>query len=282
VSLTVPEPGHHEGPALIEEDAWVQKRELIINVDDIGIHSGAVASALETIIHGVAASGSVMVVCPGSAAALELLASHPEVPVGVHLTLTADFPQVPWSPLTAGPSIQEHGLLLGIGQRDRLLAQADAHEVEAEFRAQIEVLLEAGVQPTHLDWHCLADGGREDIFDLTSALAEEYRTGVRAWTDYGRAALRKRGLTVQNRPFLDSFGVPLQGKQKRFREYLRTLPEGLSEWAVHPAQANAGDSGSDVRTTDYDVLMAPGIRQALADECITVLGNGDPRFRGVR
>nr|WP_281291431.1 ChbG/HpnK family deacetylase [Streptomyces botrytidirepellens] len=40
-------------------------------------------------------------------------------------------------------------------------------EVEREFRAQIDAVLDAGLAPAHLDWHCLADGGREGIRDLT-------------------------------------------------------------------------------------------------------------------
>ncbi|WP_425472880.1 hypothetical protein [Streptomyces botrytidirepellens] len=27
--------------------------------------------------------------------------------------------------------------------------------------------MDAGLAPAHLDWHCLADGGREGIRDLT-------------------------------------------------------------------------------------------------------------------
>ena len=34
-----------------------------------------------------------------------------------------------------------------------------------------------------------------------------------------------------------------------------------------------------MRKTDYDFLVAEETRQALADEMITVLGCGDPRFR---
>ncbi len=258
------------------------QRELIINVDDIGIHDGAVEAAVETITDGVAASGSVMTVCPGTSAALELLTAHPEVPVGVHLTLTRDFPGVNWSPLTRGRSIQQQGRFLGIEQRDRLLAQADAREVEAEFRAQIEVFLDTGLRPTHLDWHCLADGGREDLFDLTLALAEEYRTGIRAWSDHGRRTLRRRGRASQNQPFLDSFAVPLAQKQEYMLAQIRAVPHGLSEWAMHPARPTAADIGSKVRSTDRDVLMAPTTRRALQDEGVTVLGYGDPMLLPAR
>jgi predicted glycoside hydrolase/deacetylase ChbG (UPF0249 family) len=264
--------------ARLDEYGFVSARELIINVDDIGIHRGAVEAAIETITRGVAASGSVMTVCPGSSAALDLLADHPEVPVGVHLTLTADFPHAPWSPRTAGASIQENGRLLGIERREQLLAQADAGDVEAEFRAQIEVLLDAGVQPTHLDWHCLADGGRNDIFDLTSGLAVEYGLGIRAWTDHGRDALRARGCTTQDQPFLDSFTAPLEGKQEWFLDRIRELPHGLTEWAMHPALTTTFDSGSGVRASDRELLVSASIRQALDDQKITVLGHDDLRL----
>lgn len=253
----------------------VSPRELIINVDDIGIHGGAVEAAMETITRGVAASGSVMVVCPAASAALDLLADDPEVPVGVHLTLTADFPGALWLPLTAGASIQEDGHLFGIQRREQLLAQAVGGEVRAEFRAQIEVMLDAGVRPTHLDWHCLADGGRDDIFDLTLELAVEYDLGIRAWTDHGRDAVRSRGRTAQDHPFLDSFAAPVDGRLEWFLDRIRELPDGLTEWAMHPARPASFDGGSDVRAGDYELLLSAPIRQALDDEEITVLGHGD-------
>ena len=45
-------------------------------------------------------------------------------------------------------------------QRSALLAAAKLSEVERELRAQIDAVVEVGLAPTHLDWHCLADGGR--------------------------------------------------------------------------------------------------------------------------
>lgn len=193
-------------------------RDLIINVDDIGVHEGAVEAAVEAITDGIAASGSIMTVCEGTAAALELLADRPEVPVGVHLTLTRDFPEWRWAPLTSGPSIQDGGFLLSIDHRERLLARAVAGDVAAEFRAQIEVVLDAGLHPTHLDWHCLADGGREDIFDLTLSLANEYELGIRAWTERARRRLRATGRTAQDQPFLDSFSIPIPDKERHLLE----------------------------------------------------------------
>jgi hypothetical protein len=51
----------------------------------------------------------------------------------------------------------------------------------------------AGLTPTHLDWHCLADGVRADIFDVTLMLADEYGIAVRAWLEPARQKRRAGG-----------------------------------------------------------------------------------------
>jgi predicted glycoside hydrolase/deacetylase ChbG (UPF0249 family) len=92
--------------------------------------------------------------------------------------------------------LDKAGVLFPPAQIPRLLAQARIEDVAREFRAQIDAVIEDGLAPTHLDWHCLADGGREDIFDLTVALAAEYGLAVRAWLEPGHQRLRRQGLPV--------------------------------------------------------------------------------------
>ncbi len=156
-----------------------------------------------------------------------------------------------------------------------LLVQARFDEVELEFRAQIDTVVDAGLTPTHLDFHCLADGGRDDILDLTVALAGEYGLAVRVWLDLGRRKLRRRGLPVTDNHFLDSFSLDLDGKSARYARLLRGLPVGLNEWAVHPSLGNeesqAIDGGWRVRRTDYEFLTSPQARELLRQEGIVVI-----------
>ena len=168
------------------------------------------------------------------------------------------------------------GELFTPAQVPELLAQARLDEVELEFRAQIDAVLDAGLAPTHLDWHCLADGGRDDIFDLTVALAGEYGLAVRAWLEPGRRKLRQRGLPVVDHDFLDSFSLDLDGKAARYAQLLRDLPVGLSEWAVHPGLGNEESQAIDpggwrVRRTDYEFLTSPQARELLQQEGIAVI-----------
>ncbi|MFI7133273.1 polysaccharide deacetylase family protein [Nonomuraea sp. NPDC050153] len=255
-------------------------RLLIVNSDDFGMHQAVNEAVVRSIEEGISGSCSLMTPCLGAEHAMGLLRERPEIPFGIHLTLVCDTPRRRWGPLAAReevPSLlDEAGELFTPDRIPELLAQARLDEVEREFRAQIAAVTDAGPAPTHLDWHCLADGGRADIFDLTVALAQEYGLAVRAWLDPARAKLRARGLPVVDHDFLDSFRLDLDDKAATYARLLREVPAGLSEWAVHPglggedAQAIEPD-GWRVRRTDYEFLTSPEARETLRSEGIIVL-----------
>jgi predicted glycoside hydrolase/deacetylase ChbG (UPF0249 family) len=255
-------------------------RVLIVNCDDFGMYHAINVAVVRSIEAGIASSCSLMVPCPWAPHAMRLLRRRPEIPFGIHLTLVCDTTQCRWGPLAARgtvPSLlDEAGELRSPGQVPELLGRARLDEVELEFRAQIGAVVDAGLSPTHLDWHCLADGGRDDILQLTVALAGDYGLAVRVWLEPGREPLRRQGLPVVDHDFLDSFRLDLDGKQARYAGLLREVPPGLSEWAVHPGlgndEARAIDPGGwRVRRTDYEFLTSPAAREILRQEGITVI-----------
>ena len=156
-------------------------RVLIVNCDDFGLHDAVNAAVVESIETGIASSCSLMVPCPAAADAMRLLRERPHIPFGIHLALIRDSPELRWGPVAAKadvPSLLDPGtaeLYVDTpAQRTALLAAANPTDVERELRAQIDTVVDGGLAPTHLDWHCLADGGRADILDLSMALAKEY------------------------------------------------------------------------------------------------------------
>ncbi|MEV4160930.1 polysaccharide deacetylase family protein [Nonomuraea dietziae] len=271
-------PDHEPRPSSLELLGLpADARVLIVNNDDFGMDEAINDAVIASIEEGVAASCSLMPPCPGASHAMDLIRRR-EIPFGIHLTLVRDAGHCRWGPLTAKehvPSLlDEEGELFTPPRIPDLLAGARLDEVEREFRAQVGAVLDSGLTPTHLDWHCLADGGRDDIFDLTVALADEYGLAVRAWLAPGREKLRRRALPVVDHDFLDSFSLVLDGKAERYAELLRALPSGLSEWATHPSTGDSGaiDDGRRVRTTDYDFLTSPQARDIIREEGITVIG----------
>ncbi len=251
-------------------------RVLIVNCDDFGMYHAINVAVVSSVEEGIARSCSLMVPCPWSQHAMHLLRQRPSIPFGIHLTLICETTRYAWGPVAEKekvPSLLDsRGEFFTSAQIPQLLAQARPDEVEVEFRRQIDIVADAGLTPTHLDWHCLADGGRDEIFDLTAALAENYGLALRVWLEPGRLKMRRRGLPVIDNDFLDSFS--LDGKASRYGELLRALPIGLNEWALHPglgnSEARAIDPGWHVRRTDHEFLVSPRTRRILDEEQIVV------------
>ena len=247
-------------------------RLLIVNADDLGMSESINVAIVEAIEEGIASSCSLMAPCPAAGHAVDLLRDRPGIPFGIHLTLICESALAPLRAREEVPSLlDDTGVLFGPARIPELLARARIEDVEREFRAQIHAVLDTGLTPTHLDWHCLADGGRDDVLDLTVVLAEEHGLAVRAWSDRGRDQLQRRGSPVTEHPFLDSFTLDLDGKAARYAELLRGLPAGLSEWAVHPGPHSeaAGDDWR-VRSTDHAFLISPEARTIVRDEGIVI------------
>jgi predicted glycoside hydrolase/deacetylase ChbG (UPF0249 family) len=257
----------------------VDARVLILNCDDLGMYRAVNRAIIEAVTRGVATTCSLMTPCPGASHAMELLRRHPEIPFGIHLTVVCDLPALGWGPLVSKqkvPSLlNEDGGLFNVHQLDELMAQARLDELELEFRAQIETALAAKLEPTHLDWHCYLDGGREDVFELGIALAHEYGLALRASERAAQERLRADGLPALDHPLLDSFSLDVEGKLARYAELLRTLPPGVTQWAVHPAFADdeakrVDPDGWRVRHSDYEFLVSAEAREIAARENIVL------------
>ena len=255
-------------------------RLLIINADDFGMCHAVNAATIQAMRTGIVGSTTVMAPCPWAPQALRLLAEHPDLAFGIHLTLIAEHTDYRWGPLAprgAVPSLVDaSGYFYRNDQRDVFLAQAVLEEVEIEFRAQIAAVVAAGLTPTHLDWHCLADGGRVDIFALTLELAQEYGLALRVHGPEATERARQAGLLTSDYGVLDSYSLATADKTAQYVALLRGLPAGLSEWALHPslgdAEAQAMEpDGWQVRKADFDFLISKEARETIAEECIVLL-----------
>lgn len=241
-------------------------RLLIINADDFGMRHAVNQAIFRTLTAGVVSSTSLMAPCPWAPHAMQLLKERPEIPFAVHLTVICDFSTYRWGPLRSKdrmPSLVDgSGYFLSGKRIPKFLSQARLEEVEMEFRAQIESVLSAHLGPTHLDWHCLADGGRADISDMTLGLAREYGLALRIHGREFAAACQQSGLATTDHDVLGSYSLDPDEKATRYAELLRAMPAGFSEWAVHPSLGNAEARTLEpdtwqVRKADFDFFISP-------------------------
>ncbi len=255
-------------------------RLLIINADDFGRSHACNAGILRSLTEGVVSSTTLTVPCPWALHAMQMLSEHPEISFGIHLTVISDVPLYRWGPLTARekvPSlIDEAGFFYSYERIPAFLAQAQLSELEVEFRAQIETVLATSLSPTHLDWHCLYNGGRADIFELTVKLAKEYGLAMRVFDRPTGEALRRQGLPTDEHHVVDTFKLDITGKAAWLEDALRELPIGLSEWAAHPAldtpEIRAYEPESwEAHSTDLDFLISLEARSMIEQEGLVLL-----------
>jgi predicted glycoside hydrolase/deacetylase ChbG (UPF0249 family) len=193
-----------------------EARLLIINADDFGRSHASNAATLSALTGGVVSSTTLMVPCPWALHAIRLLAEHPEVSFGVHLTVVCEAPHYRYAPLISrhkvASLVDASGCFYMIDRIPQWLAQVRLSELEAEFRAQIEAVLAALLTPTHLDWHCLYNGGRPDIFELTVQLAQEYGLAMCVFDRATGEALQRLGLPTNDHDVLDSYSLGIDDK----------------------------------------------------------------------
>jgi chitin disaccharide deacetylase len=252
-------------------------RLLLINADDFGMCHAINAAILLSMQQGVVASTSLMPPCPWALHGLKVLQENPDLDFGVHLTLICEHNNYKWRPLVSRekvPSLVDtDGFFHPDARKEEAAAQFNIAEVELEYRAQIEMVLAAGLKPNKLDWHCLGHGGRDDIFALTLRLAQEYGLAVRVSPPY-TSEVQAKGLPAAEHDLLDSYTLDVVNKAAIYAQMLRDLPIGLTEWAVHPGlrtEEMAAIETGQVRQTDFDFVMSAEARAIIQQEGIILV-----------
>lgn len=131
------------------------KKVVVIHVDDVGMSYESNTGAIETIEKGLASSFSIMMPCPWVAGIFHYLKEHPQTDAGLHLTLTSEWKDYRWGPVsgkTIVPGLVDNEGVMWSNVPD-VLKHSNAKEADIEIRAQIEKALQMGFRPTHLDSH---------------------------------------------------------------------------------------------------------------------------------
>src|SRR5215469_11269197 len=109
-------------------------RLVILNCDDLGSSHSANLAALEAVEQGVATSATLMVPCPWAKEGAQLFQGKD---VGVHLTLTCEYPTYRWRSLTGAASLHDADGCLPAAA-EAVWVKADVADVRRECRAQID------------------------------------------------------------------------------------------------------------------------------------------------
>lgn len=145
-----------EGQTYAEKLGWKAGQKLLImHVDDAGMSYDSNQGAIQAMEKGIANSVSIMMPCPWAASFVKYVKAQPDTDAGLHLTLTSEWEDYRWEPLSGIPAVP--GLVDEEGAMWHTVEQVATHaspdEVEQEIRQQVERALRMDYQPTHLDSH---------------------------------------------------------------------------------------------------------------------------------
>lgn len=267
-------------PSLRENGFARGERLVLLHADDVGMCRATVDAFADLFDFGLVRSGSVMVPCPHFQAAAEWCREHGGADVGVHLTLTSEWPGYRWRPVSTRDA--SSGLLDEDGyfhrDVDSLWSRAKPSAALAEVEAQIERARDAGVEPTHIDCHmyaCLHPAFVERYLDL--AFAQRLPAFVpRDWPGWDaptRRLVREReeaGLPVFDHLRVLNLGAAHDDPVPSVKKVLSELPPGLSCVLLHPARDTAElraiSPAWQSRAADYRAFMSAELRDYFRDE----------------
>src|SRR5215470_11486162 len=129
-------------------------KRLIVNADDFGYTRGVNSGIIRAHKSGIVSSTTIMACGDAFDHAAELATRTPTLGVGVHLVAVSEKPVA--SPLAISSLIGVDGRLPGTLTDLSIRIARGAIRIEdvtSEFRAQIERVKKAGIDPTHLDSH---------------------------------------------------------------------------------------------------------------------------------
>ncbi|QDK82326.1 ChbG/HpnK family deacetylase [Spirosoma sp. KCTC 42546] len=185
---------------------------LIIRGDDMGYAHGGNEALVKCYKEGIETSIEVLVPSPWFPEAVQLLTENPTVDVGIHLTLSSEWDNIKWRPVSDCPSLKDaDGYFYPMIYPNKNYPKRSVVEnnwqladVEKEFRAQIELALKKIPRISHISGHMGCTGMGDDVKTLVKKLAKEYKIDIMP-NELGVANISYVGAHATSQEKIESF-----------------------------------------------------------------------------
>ncbi|HJT68175.1 MAG TPA: polysaccharide deacetylase family protein [Pyrinomonadaceae bacterium] len=260
---------------------------VIVHADDLGMAHSVNVATIKAFETGLVMSGSIMVPCPWLPEIAAYARNNPTADLGLHLTLTSEWTQFRWGPVSSKDRVAS---LLDPNGYFRLTEteaakSADPKEVELEIRAQIERAKALGIVPTHLDSHMGTLYQTKALFDVFLRVAREYKLPVRVAKAWFTRADFLPEIIKPDDVFIDRVldinpAVQPQDWARFYSDELRKLEPGVTEIVIHLAYDDAEMRGATSdhpawgaawRQRDFDFFTSDAFRKVLAENNIKLI-----------
>lgn len=270
-------------------------RLVIIHTDDIGMCHASVQAFKDLWAFGTITSGAVMVPCPWFPAVAQMCRENPEMDMGVHATLNAEWDNYRWGPVSTREA--GSGLMDEAGYfhqwHQAVYDHAKPEEVEKEVNAQIERALAAGIDATHVDSHMGTIMNPLYIQSYIQAAASRRlpnmlpRTNAKGMEMMGIREDEMRAyepimvqLESMGLPMLEGIlSMPLEHDKDHIaiaKKLFSEVPVGITHFILHPSvdtpELRAICPDWKARVANYNAFMSDALKKFIEQEDIKLIG----------
>ena len=191
---------------------------LVVHQDDIGMCHGANQAFKELCSFGFINSGSLMVPCPWYLEIVKMCKSDNKLDIGIHLTLTSEFKNYKWRPVSGSNFntglVDKNGFFWSTVPE--VEKNASINSVELELRMQIEAVLRSEINISHIDCHM--GTALSPIFqDIYIKLCKEYNIPGIFPRNYREFNLSIQANEIQNKGLETALDVKENLHQKKVK-----------------------------------------------------------------
>jgi predicted glycoside hydrolase/deacetylase ChbG (UPF0249 family) len=224
-----------------------------------------------------------MAPCPQLDEITDYIINNPQFDLGIHLTLTCEYPNYPWGPVSDKNNVKSLVNPAGYLWHSvkEFIQNAKPEDVETELRAQIERILEAGLQPSHLDSHMGSVFMDLRFLEIYVKLGLEYQITPMLVnpTEHGSELIDRFNFNIEKDvverlmksgiPFLnflymtDESTRDLEEREKEYINVINYLPSGVSQIIIHPGydgeELKKITDNSSSRQYDFSIFINENI-----------------------
>jgi predicted glycoside hydrolase/deacetylase ChbG (UPF0249 family) len=255
---------------------------LVVEGDDFGMCHTVNEAVMKCFKDGIMTQTSLLVPPPWFTESVQLCKENPEMQVGVHLDLCAEWYPYRWRPvlpISEVPTLVDKDGYFFRTNQEFLKAKPNVNEVERELKAQVQLALDKGINVTYLDTHM----GTANIMPLSKKVVKKISKEF-------RIPLSKDLVEKFNIQWMGSIESEIgdwtkqrdpKDRPKALLDIIRSLNEGIWMMIVHP-----GLDTSEMRSIDYspvasqrqgntDALTNPKVKEMIKQKNIQLVGFKD-------
>jgi predicted glycoside hydrolase/deacetylase ChbG (UPF0249 family) len=270
-------------------------RLVIIHTDDIGMCQASVQAFKDLWSVGGVTSGAVMTPCAWFPAVAKMCRENPDMDMGVHATLNAEWKSYRWGPVSdvgAGSGLRDDSGYFH-DDPDNTSKLASVEDVKKEVNAQIEMALKAGINVTHVDSHMGAIMHPKFIQTYIQAAGSRVLPNMLPRLD--AVGIEVMGISEADRvayapimEMLEGIGVPTlngimsmpldqpNGQMGIAKQLLGSLPVGITHFILHPSidspELRAICPDWPARVANYNAFMSDELKKFIESEDIKLIG----------